>query len=409
MKKTVVALALATAASAAFATNRDPNKDCFESPQYPNGTPACHTTTTPSQQQGQRQGQTQGQQQGQAQGQTQAATANAGAVAGATAATSTTVGVGQSTTVGVTTGPTNVGVTTGPTNVTTGPTSVTTGPTNVTTGPTTVNHTDNSRTQQTVTDNSRTQQTVTDNSSTQQNVTDRSQNNSAASGNNVNITDSSRTIYKQAANRAAPDAAAIIGDGTCKTGTSVSLGLGTVDVTLGGAVASTDWTEGSEKCGKHELKKLEVATDAARESVLRASENPVDNALAHEQAKASSTAYAAASTALEARVNKMSQNGQPVEIKAGEWQKLAGLNVVVRKPTVVTVTAPVAAAPAPAPVQDCSAVIAQFVEYAKAMSARPAARPAGTPKPAAAPVAPSTGCQVEVDKALKAAGVAPKP
>jgi hypothetical protein len=47
MKKTVVALALATAASAAFATARDPNKECFESPQYPHGTPACTQPTPP--------------------------------------------------------------------------------------------------------------------------------------------------------------------------------------------------------------------------------------------------------------------------------------------------------------------------------------------------------------------------
>ncbi|QQG36906.1 MAG: hypothetical protein HYS17_03805 [Micavibrio aeruginosavorus] len=296
------------------------------------------------------------------------------------------VGVHNTTQVGVQTGPTNVGVRTGDTNVRTGDTNVRTGDTNVRTGDT--NLTDNSRTEQTVVDNSRTQQTVIDGS----------QNNSSAqaSGNNVNF----NSVYKAAANRAAPDAAAVIGDGTCKTGISLSLGVGTLDTNVGGSVAfNTGW---NKECAAHELHRLEKAADADRENALRRSDDPLDRALAHEQARQNSAAYDSASVALESRINDMAKDGKPVEVGKGEWHKLGGFNLVVKqpKPTVVTVTAPAPAAAAPA---DCSAVIAQFVEYAKAMNQRPAAR--SSAKPAAVPAPVVDTCKPQVDAALKAHGV----
>ncbi|MFN3826032.1 MAG: hypothetical protein ACK4NR_00230 [Micavibrio sp.] len=395
MKKLLSILALSTALAVPGVANATGGKKlCPETPENPHG--QCPTTPTP-----QPQPVNQNVHQNNHQNVHQNVGVNQSTNVGVKQDTTVGVGVGvktgdntQTTTVktgdthvGVKTGDTNVGVRTGDTHVgvKTGDTTVNTGDTVVKTGDTTVNTGDT-----TIVDKSKTEQNVVDNSTNDSNAISGSQ--SQASGNNVNF----NSVYKAAANRAAPDAAAVIGDGTCKTGVSISLGVGTLDTNVGGSVAfNTGW---NEKCADHELKRLEKAADADREFALRNSGDPINQALAHEQARQNSAAYDGASSALEGRINEMSQNGQPVEVKEGQWHKLGGFNVVIRKQPVVTVTPP-----APAPAVDCKAIIEQYIAASKATTTparKPAAKPAA-PKPAV------DTCGPQVEAALKAHGLKP--
>lgn len=384
MKKLLSVLALSTALvfpAAALATKKPL---CPETPENPHG--QCPTTPTPPPA-------------------NQNVTQNVGVNQNTAVNQHTNVGVKQDTTIGVGVGVKtgdnvqNVGVKTGDNTQTTtlnagdthvgvktGDTVVNTGDTVVKTGDTTVNTGDT-----TIVDKSKTEQNVVDNSTNDSNAVSGST--SQASGNNVNF----NSVYKAAANRAAPDAAAVIGDGTCKTGVSISLGVGTLDTNVGGSVAfNTGW---NKECADHELKRLEKAADADREHGLRSSNDPINQALAHEQARQNSAAYDNASSALEGRINEMSQGGQPVEVKEGQWHKLGGFNVVIRKQPVVTVTPP-----APAPATDCSAVIQQFIDAQKAEKAatvRKSAPRAAAPKPVVDTCAP------QVEAALKAHGMKP--
>ena len=286
--------------------------------------------------------------------------------------------------------------------------------------------TDNSRTTQqatqqtTVTDNSRTTQqtTVTDQSRTTQDqaVNVRQGDQIVRQGDQVvNQGDTKQVVgpttqhttyapvtnYRAAANRAAPDAAAVISDGTCKTGWSVSAGVGTLDVNAGGSVAvNNGW---SDPCAKHEMDKLEATGNIVRETNLRASENPVDNALAHEQAKAGSAAYRTGTAVLEKRIETLGgASDKPLEVRQGDG-RLLGLNVVVKKPVQTTIVAP-APAPVPAP-QGASAMVLNFTCATEKAAPAPVRR-AAAPAAPAAPVA--TGCSAaEIAEAVKRAQAAP--
>ena len=243
-----------------------------------------------------------------------------------------------------------------------------------------------------VTDNSEISQTATADATAS--VVDKSQNNSgaAATGNVTTIDNHSR--YRAAAHAASPNAASIVSDGSCKTGISVATGVGTVDVTVGGSIAfNTGW---SEECAAHEVRKLELQSNIVREQNLRASGNPVDSALAHEQAIATSPAYREGTKMLRQRIETLGGNSQnPFEARQGD-ARLMGLNVVVRKPVQTTILAPAPASVAVAPSPNVNVSVYNCAATNKA----PAAARTMTTAPA---TAVSTGCSAaEIAAALAA-------
>jgi hypothetical protein len=171
-----------------------------------------------------------------------------------------------------------------------------------------------------------------------------------------------------------------------------------MDVNVGGSLAWKTWSKDSQKCGDHEQKMKQIDADISREASLRASDNPVDNALAHEQAKASSDAYKAGDAALTARVNTLTENGaKPLDINQNDGHKLMGYGAInIRKPVVTTVTPPSTGTA-------CAPIVNVYLQAAQAARSTGKVAKVETPKV-------DTTCKLEIEQALKNAGVAaPKP
>ncbi len=99
----------------------------------------------------------------------------------------------------------------------------------------------------------------------------------------------------------------------------------------------------NKDCAAHEVGMQDRRFDFGREMNMRASNDPVDRALAHNQALATSPAYRLATETLARNLQDAGATATaPKTLEAGQWHSLVGLPVVVNQPVP-------AAAPAPAP------------------------------------------------------------
>ena len=428
--KATAAILLSTAAASAFATWDDP--DCKETPQYPNGTPACHAPAKPTQTQGQTQGQNQGQIQGQnqGQGQTQGQTANSNAAAAAAAAATSSshsgataslvdnskttqtatqnVGVGVSVPVTITD---NSKTTT--TQQVVVPVSVTDNSKTTTTQQVGVSLTDNSKTTTTLTTGNTSVKTGDTNLKTGDTTlktgdttlkTGDIDNKSTASGNKVEINDNSvRQAAASTAMGIAPGGATNL-----DCGLELRLGAGAQSLSNGTSVSVAIPLGRSESC----------RVDGKWKELAR-SPNEVDQALKHElAAEMHPDTYGKALDKVGANIEALSaaNGGKDVVIQPNESHRLlgGGFAKLRVKPTVVTNTVevirevPVTVA-APAVAVAAAAPCVTVIFEAPAKGTAPAAVRSSTPKPAV-----STTCSAaELDKAraegAKAAVPALKP